>query len=51
MELRVTLSKLHFLYDFELVDDTLGWHADSRMNTLWNKPKLDVKVVKRRQDS
>ncbi|KAL2829477.1 benzoate 4-monooxygenase cytochrome P450 [Aspergillus cavernicola] len=47
MELRTTLSKLHFLYDFELLNRDLDWHRDSRMNTLWSKPKLPIRAVAR----
>lgn len=48
LEVRTILAKLHFSYDLELVDKEVDWHRDSRMHTLWNKPKMRVKVVRRK---
>ena len=44
MEMRTTLAKLLWRYDLQLMDDKLDWHRDSRMHTLWKKPKLMVAV-------
>ncbi|KAL2822604.1 benzoate 4-monooxygenase cytochrome P450 [Aspergillus granulosus] len=48
MELRTTLSKFLFQYDFELLDNELDWHRDSRMHTLWQKPLLHVRAIPRK---
>ncbi|KAI0532402.1 benzoate 4-monooxygenase cytochrome P450 [Xylaria digitata] len=47
MELRITLARLLWKYDLQLVDDTLDWHGDSQMHTLWKKPKLLVSIKNR----
>lgn len=47
LELRVTLAKMHYTYDLKLLNDTLDWHRDSRMHTLWKRPKLEVQVKSR----
>lgn len=47
MELNTILSKMHFVYDLELVDKTVDWQRDSRMATLWIKPELKVRFKKR----
>ena len=47
LELRTFLAKMHYKYDLELVDDSLDWHAQSKMHTLWEKPVMKV-VVKGR---
>ena len=44
MEMRTTLAKLLWKYDLELVDESLDWHRDSQMHTLWRKPQLWVRV-------
>ncbi|KAJ0312158.1 hypothetical protein COL516b_001229 [Colletotrichum fioriniae] len=38
---------LVYRYDLELADDSLDWHRDSRMHTLWEKPRLMVKLKPR----
>lgn len=48
MEMRTTLAKLHFKYDLELMDTHVDWFRDSKMHTLWQKPRLNVKVIPRR---
>ncbi|KAL4978762.1 benzoate 4-monooxygenase cytochrome P450 [Aspergillus desertorum] len=48
MELRTTLAKLHFAYDFELLDKNMDWQRDSEMHTLWRKPRLPVRVMSRK---
>ncbi|KAL9016827.1 MAG: hypothetical protein Q9185_005824 [Variospora sp. 1 TL-2023] len=47
MELRTILAKMHFKYDFKLLNKDLDWHRDSEMHTLWNKPTLSVHVIPR----
>ncbi|KAL3417257.1 benzoate 4-monooxygenase cytochrome P450 [Phlyctema vagabunda] len=47
LELRTFLAKIHFRYDLKLVDPLLDWHGDSRMYTLWKKPKMKVVVSER----
>ncbi|KAH8660701.1 benzoate 4-monooxygenase cytochrome P450 [Tricladium varicosporioides] len=47
MELRTILAKLHFKYDLQLMDEKLDWQEASEMHTLWQKPKLMVKVMPR----
>ncbi|KAH7141621.1 benzoate 4-monooxygenase cytochrome P450 [Dactylonectria macrodidyma] len=47
LEMRTILAKMHFKYDFELLDPSLDWHAQSEMHTLWQKPVMKV-VVKPR---
>ena len=44
MELRTTLAKMIWTYDLELVDESMDWHRDSQMHTLWKKPKLMVRT-------
>ncbi|KAK2755487.1 hypothetical protein FQN54_006424 [Arachnomyces sp. PD_36] len=51
MEIRTTLTKLHFKYDFELLNSDLDWHRDSLMHTLWQKPGLSVRAVPRKVTS
>ncbi|KAL8724114.1 MAG: hypothetical protein Q9166_008126 [cf. Caloplaca sp. 2 TL-2023] len=47
MELRTILAKMHFKYDFKLLNEDLDWNRDSEMHTLWNKPNLMVHVLPR----
>ncbi|KAB8068631.1 cytochrome P450 [Aspergillus leporis] len=47
LELRLTLAKLFYRYDLELVDDELEWHRDVAMHLLWVKPKLMTRVLPR----
>ncbi|KAL2833623.1 benzoate 4-monooxygenase cytochrome P450 [Aspergillus pseudoustus] len=47
MEIRTTLAKLHFMYDFESLNPDLDWHRDSRMHTLWNKPEFPIRATRR----
>jgi hypothetical protein len=44
MELQTIMAKIIYRYDMEPVDDTVDWHRDSRMHTLWEKPSLMVKL-------
>ncbi|KAI0179448.1 benzoate 4-monooxygenase cytochrome P450 [Hypoxylon sp. FL1284] len=48
MEMRTTLAKMHYSYDFELLNKDMDWHRDSRMHTLWIKPELKVRVTTRK---
>ncbi|EUC39618.1 hypothetical protein COCMIDRAFT_10305 [Bipolaris oryzae ATCC 44560] len=47
MELQTIMAKIIYRFDMELVDDTVDWHRDSRMHTLWEKPSLMVRLKKR----
>ncbi|KAH6622416.1 cytochrome P450 CYP4/CYP19/CYP26 subfamilies protein, partial [Boeremia exigua] len=44
MELQTIVAKIIYRYDMESVDDTVDWHRDSRMHTLWEKPPLMVRL-------
>ncbi|KAI0454861.1 cytochrome P450 [Xylaria acuta] len=44
LELRLIMSKIVWKYDLELLDTSINWHRDSEMQTLWQKPKMRVKV-------
>ncbi|KAF2969677.1 hypothetical protein GQX73_g3914 [Xylaria multiplex] len=44
LELRLIMAKVVWKYDLELLDDSIDWHGDSQMQTLWQKPKMRVKV-------
>ncbi|CAJ0553060.1 Ff.00g115720.m01.CDS01 [Fusarium sp. VM40] len=46
MEIGLILSKLHYDYDLELVDDQLDWLGQSRMHVMWWKPSLNVRFRK-----
>ncbi|KAH0370261.1 benzoate 4-monooxygenase cytochrome P450, partial [Aureobasidium melanogenum] len=43
-ELNLTLCKLHYKYDLELVNTDLNWHRDSKMHIVWHKPAMMVRV-------
>jgi cytochrome P450 len=45
MELRILITKLVFLFDFELVDDNLDWDRDGKCYMLWQKPPLWTNVT------
>jgi hypothetical protein len=47
MELNLTMCKLHYKYDLELVNADLDWHRDSRMHIVWHKPEMMVRVSSR----
>ncbi|KAK1485014.1 benzoate 4-monooxygenase cytochrome P450 [Colletotrichum cuscutae] len=47
MEIHTTMAKLVYRNDLELADESLDWHRDSRMHTLWEKPRLMVKLKPR----
>ncbi|KAL9583824.1 MAG: hypothetical protein Q9203_004916 [Teloschistes exilis] len=49
MEIRTILAKMHFKYDFKLLNREVNFHRDSEMHTLWNKPRLMVHVVPREE--
>ncbi|KAI8627402.1 cytochrome P450 [Xylariaceae sp. FL1651] len=45
MEMRTTLAKLFLTLDMELVDKEMDWLRESRMHTLWQKPRLEVRAT------
>jgi hypothetical protein len=47
MEMRILIAKMIFLFDYELVDDSLDWDRDSPSFILWQKPELWTKVTLR----
>ncbi|KAH6658724.1 putative cytochrome P450 [Truncatella angustata] len=47
MEMRTTLAKLVWMYDFEFVDQAVDWHRDTQMHTLWRKPELRIRASRR----
>ncbi|KXH53928.1 benzoate 4-monooxygenase cytochrome P450 [Colletotrichum salicis] len=47
MELHTVMAKLIYKYGLELADESLDWHRDSRMHTLWEKPRLMAKLKPR----
>lgn len=47
LELKVTLSKLFFKYDFELLSTDVDWQRDARMHLLWKRPRVVVLVTRR----
>ncbi|KAM7185506.1 benzoate 4-monooxygenase [Naviculisporaceae sp. PSN 640] len=44
MEMMTIMAKVIFMYDLEMVNKELDWHAESRMYTIWIRPELLVKV-------
>lgn len=51
MEFRTTLAKVIWTFDLELANQDLDWHRDSRMHSLWVKPKLLVKAKLAKDDA
>ncbi|KAG8627846.1 hypothetical protein KVT40_003719 [Elsinoe batatas] len=49
MEMRTILAKVFWSYDLCLADESLDWHADSEMHTLWKKPPLKVSLSRRQR--
>ena len=47
LELRTILTKLIWVYDLDLVNKSLDWHAESRMHTMWKKPTLMIRAKNR----
>ena len=47
MELNIILAKLLFTYEVQLVSTQLDWQIDSMMQTLWQKPELRVRLLRR----
>ncbi|KAI0136086.1 benzoate 4-monooxygenase cytochrome P450 [Hypoxylon sp. NC0597] len=47
LELQITLTKLIWVYDLQLVKLNLDWHGSSRMVSLWKKPALMVRAKNR----
>ncbi|KAI0436189.1 benzoate 4-monooxygenase cytochrome P450 [Xylaria telfairii] len=48
LEMRLILCKIIWKYEMELLDPGLDWQLHSNMHTLWQKPKLPVKVRSRK---
>ncbi|KAJ5870148.1 benzoate 4-monooxygenase cytochrome P450 [Penicillium solitum] len=48
LEMRVTLAKLHFSYDFTPVNENIDLQQDLRMHLLWKKPELRFRVSPRK---
>jgi hypothetical protein len=44
MEARTSLAHLLWNFDLELSDSNVDWQRDSKMYTLWSKPRLLVKA-------
>jgi hypothetical protein len=44
IELRILMTKLTLLFDFEIVDKSLDWTGEQECYTLWQKPDLFVRV-------
>jgi len=47
MEMRLMLAKLFWVYDMELMNKAVDFEHDSKVWTLWNKPDLIVKLIRR----
>ncbi|OLN97156.1 Isotrichodermin C-15 hydroxylase 7 [Colletotrichum chlorophyti] len=47
LELHVTVAKIIYTYELELVDGSLDWNKEARMSLLWKKPDLNIKLTKR----
>ncbi|KFY03256.1 hypothetical protein O988_01599 [Pseudogymnoascus sp. VKM F-3808] len=47
LEMNVALSRLVWRYRIERVGDEVDWEGESRMQLLWKKPKLMVKLAPR----
>lgn len=47
LELHVTVAKIIYAYEFQLVDGSLDWNREARMSLLWKKPDLNIKLTKR----
>ncbi|CAG8959711.1 hypothetical protein HYFRA_00001617 [Hymenoscyphus fraxineus] len=47
MELRITLAKLVWHFDWELINKDLDWERDCRLAIVWQKPELRVRMVPR----
>lgn len=46
--MNVTVSRLVFRYEFEMLNKDVDWHRDSEMHLLWKKPEILVKFTERR---
>ncbi|GJD01059.1 benzoate 4-monooxygenase cytochrome P450 [Colletotrichum higginsianum] len=47
LELHVTVAKIIYAYELELVDGSLDWNKEAWMSLLWKKPDLNIKLTKR----
>ncbi|KAG8157364.1 hypothetical protein KVR01_012748 [Diaporthe batatas] len=43
MEMRLTLAKMAWTYDWELVDRDMDWFEGSRLYLFWKRPQLQVR--------
>ncbi|KAI5921541.1 cytochrome P450 [Camillea tinctor] len=50
MEIRVTLAKMVYAFDMELVNKDLDWWRDVRFYILWTKPKMMVRFHPRKTE-
>ncbi|KIW03534.1 uncharacterized protein PV09_05295 [Verruconis gallopava] len=48
IEVRILMAKLTYMFDFEIVDESLDWY-DQECYTLWQKPDLFVKATPARR--
>lgn len=44
LEMRITLAKMVWHFDWELKSENIDWANDTRMNMLWKKPKVNVSI-------
>ncbi|KAI1138334.1 cytochrome P450 [Hypoxylon sp. FL0543] len=45
LEMNITIARLLFRYDLEMINKDLNWHAQSEMHLLWKKPSLWVRFT------
>ncbi|OIW22639.1 benzoate 4-monooxygenase cytochrome P450 [Coniochaeta ligniaria NRRL 30616] len=46
LKLHVTVAKIIYAYEFQLVDRSLDWNREARMSLLEKKPDLNIKLTK-----
>jgi hypothetical protein len=44
MEMRILIAKMGLQFNFELLEDSLGWDRDGQTFVLWQNPNLITKV-------
>ena len=49
--MNLILTKIHYMYDMELVDPNLDWEGKSHMHVMWWKPELRVRILPRNDKS
>lgn len=47
LEMKITMAKMHFLYDMELRNPSMDWQGESEMHLLWKKPPLMARITRR----